>query len=142
MSMATDPGRLRVGYRMSSGVAVVDVSGEVDIGTCGLLRDRLLQALTDEGGPSLVVNLAEVDFIDSTGIGVFVGVWHRIQAGQGIMALAELSPRAQTVFSVAGLTKMLSIYATETEAVQACLQPAGTAADEDTARAGREPDAG
>jgi anti-sigma B factor antagonist len=127
MSTAADPGRLQVAYRMSSGVAVVDVSGEVDIGTCGLLRDRLLLAVTDELRHSLVVNLAAVDFIDSTGIGVFVGVWHRIQASQGIMALAELSPRAHTVFRLAGLTKMLSIYPTEEEAVQACLQPAGTA---------------
>jgi anti-sigma B factor antagonist len=127
MSTAADPGRLQVAYRMSSGVAVVDVSGEVDIGTCGLLRDRLLLAVTDELRHSLVVNLAAVNFIDSTGIGVFVGVWHRIQASQGIMALAELSPRAHTVFSVAGLTKMLSIYPTEEEAVQACLRPAVTA---------------
>ncbi|MDQ2873866.1 MAG: STAS domain-containing protein [Actinomycetota bacterium] len=125
MSTAAGPGKLQVGYRLSSGVAVVDVSGEVDIGNCGLLRDGLLQAVADQGRNSMVVNLAAVSFIDSTGIGVFVGVWHRIQAGQGIMALAELSPRAQAVFSVAGLTKMLSIYPTEAQAVQACRELAG-----------------
>jgi anti-sigma B factor antagonist len=141
MSTAADPVRLQVGYRTSSGVAVIDVSGEVDIGTCGLLRERLLAAVTDEGCRSLVVNLADVDFIDSTGIGVFVGVWHRIQAGQGIMALTELSPRAQAVFSVAGLTKMLSIFPTEAQAVQACLQPAGAAADEGSGRPSQELDA-
>jgi len=141
MNTAADPGRLQVSHRMSSGVAVVDVNGEVDIGTCGLLRDRLLLAVTDEGCRSLVVNLSAVNFIDSTGIGVFVGVWHRIQASQGIMALTELSPRAQTVFSVAGLTKMLSIYPTEEEAVQACLQPAGTAPDPAAPSADQEPDA-
>lgn len=127
MSTAAGPGRLQVGYRLSSGVAVVDVSGEVDIATCGSLRDGLLLAVTDQGQHSLVVNLADVDFIDSTGVGVFVGVWHRVQALSGILALAELSPRAHSVFSLAGLTKMLSIYPTEAEAVQACRQLADTA---------------
>ena len=141
MSTAAGPGKLQVGCHLSSGVAVVDVSGEVDIGTCGLLRDGLLQAVTDQGRHSLVVNLAAVNFIDSTGIGVFVGVWHRVQAGQGIMALAELSPRALAVFSVAGLTKMLSIYPTEAQAVQACRQHGSTAPGEGTGMAHQEQNA-
>ena len=69
--------RLRLEYRTDDSVAIVDVDGEIDLFTCGLLRDRLL-ALADEGHTSLVVNLGSVSFIDSTGLGVLVGVWHRL----------------------------------------------------------------
>ncbi len=48
--------RLRLEYRTDDSVAIVDVDGEIDLFTCGLLRDRLL-ALADEGHTSLVVNL-------------------------------------------------------------------------------------
>ena len=65
--------RLRLEYRTDNSVAIVDVDGEIDLFTCGLLRDRLL-ALADEGHSSLVVNLGSVSFIDSTGLGVLVGV--------------------------------------------------------------------
>ena len=77
------PGRLQFLYRLSHGVAVVDVRGEVDISTCVLLRERLLLALTDRDRRSMVVNLADVSFIDSAGIGVLVEVWHRAQADPG-----------------------------------------------------------
>jgi hypothetical protein len=43
--------RLRLEYRTDGSVAIVDVDGEIDVFTCGLLRDRLL-ALVDEGHSS------------------------------------------------------------------------------------------
>src|SRR5205823_5579016 len=81
-------------YRLDSGVAVVTVAGELDVSTSGLLRDGLLRVLTDETHRGLVVNLAGVNFIDSTGIGVLVGVWHRVGAMNSSLALAAPSPRA------------------------------------------------
>jgi anti-sigma B factor antagonist len=120
------PEPLHIRYRLSSGVAVVDVRGEIDVSTCELLRDRLLLALTDQDRRSMVVNLADVDFIDSTGLGVLVAVWHRAQASPGIiLALTAPSPRARTVFATTGLTKVFPLYDTEAQAVQACLAPPG-----------------
>ena len=119
------PGRLQFLYRLSHGVAVVDVRGEVDISTCVLLRERLLLALTDRDRRSVVVNLADVSFIDSAGIGVLVEAWHRAQAGPGILALAAPPPQARAVFDTTGLGKIFSIFDTEAEAVQACCQGAG-----------------
>jgi anti-sigma B factor antagonist len=124
VSTARIPERLQLGYRLISGVTVVDVIGEVDVLTCGLLRDRLL-AVTDDARRSLVVNLADVSFIDSTGLGVLVGVWHRMQAAQGILVLAAPSPQARTVLDATRLTQAFSVCATEAQAVQACRESAG-----------------
>jgi anti-sigma B factor antagonist len=71
-----------------------------------------------------VVNLAGASFIDSTGIGVLVGVWHRVRAMNSSLALAAPSPRARGVLDATGLAKAFSVYDTEAEAVQACRQPA------------------
>ena len=88
MSTAEAPERLLVQYCLHSGVAVVRVSGEVDVATCGVLRDGLLWVVGDEYYRGVVVNLAGVTFIDSTGIGVLLGVWHRARASEHRMALA------------------------------------------------------
>src|SRR6266849_7690248 len=88
--------RLRLGYRTDDGVAIVDVDGEIDVFTCGMLRDRLL-ALVDEGHSSLVVDLGNVSFIDSTGLGVLVGVWHRLSPADGVLGLAAPSARVRAV---------------------------------------------
>jgi anti-sigma B factor antagonist len=116
--------RLLLEYRLDSGVAVVTVIGELDVSTSGLLRDGLLRVLTDESHRGLVVNLARVNFIDSTGIGVLVGVWHRVSAMNSRLALAAPSPRARGILDTTGLAKAFSVYDTEVEAVQACRQPA------------------
>lgn len=116
--------RLLLEYRLDSGVAVVTVTGEVDVSTCGVLRDGLLRVVTDEGYRGLVVNLAGVNFIDSTGFGVLVGVWHRVSATNFSMALAAPSRRARGILDTTGLTKAFSVYDTEAEAVRACRKPA------------------
>ena len=120
MTQAEVAGRLRLEYRLHGGIAVVEVTGEVDVSTSGLLRERLLQVVTDGGRRDLVVNLAGVSFIDSTGTGVLVGVWHRVRATDGTLALAAASRQARGILDVTGLAKVLSVYETEAEAVQAC----------------------
>ena len=117
--------QLQLGYRLISGITVVDVVGEVDVLTCGLLRDRLLLAVTDDARRSLVVNLADMSFIDSTGIGVLVGVWHRMQAAEGILVLAAPSRQARAVLDTTGLTSAFLVCDGEAQAVQACRQWAG-----------------
>ena len=53
--------------------AVVDVKGEVDVYTASKLREKLIELVSD-GSYDIVVNLEEVEFLDSTGLGVLVGV--------------------------------------------------------------------
>jgi anti-sigma B factor antagonist len=126
MSTAEAQERLLLQYCLDSGVAVVRVSGDVDVATCGLLRDGLLRVVGDEDYRGVVVNLAGVNFIDSTGIGVLVGIWRRARASDGSMALAAPSRQVQGILDTTGLTKVFPIFSSEAEAVQACCQPAGT----------------
>src|SRR5436189_6311556 len=92
--------------------------------TSVLLRYGLLRVVTDENHRGLVVNLARVNFIDSTGIGVLVGIWHRVRAMNSSPALAAPSPRARSILDTTGLAKAFSVYDSEAAAVQACRQPA------------------
>lgn len=125
MSTAEAPDRLLLDYRLDNGVAVVTVTGAVDVSTCGLLRDGLLPVVTDDDHRGLVVNLAPVTFIDSAGIGVLVGVWHRAQGTNSRLALAAPSHQARSILDTTGLAAAFSVYDTEAKAVRACRQPVG-----------------
>lgn len=124
MSPVDVPDGLVLDYRLDSGIAVVTVSGEVDVSTSASLRDGLLRVITDEIDRGLVVNLSDVRFIDSTGLGVLVGVWHRARACQRCLALAAPSRQARAILETTGLTRVLPVYDTQAQAVQAC-QEAG-----------------
>jgi anti-sigma B factor antagonist len=123
MNTAKAPEELLFRYSLDDGVAVVGVTGEVDVATCGLLRDRLLRIVTDEDFRGLVVNLADVRFMDSSGLGVLVGVWHRVAATTAGLALAVPAPQVRRVLDTAGLTKVLPVYDAEADAVAAIRQP-------------------
>jgi anti-sigma B factor antagonist len=66
-----------------------------------------------------------VSFLDSTGTGVLVGVWHRVCATDASLALAAPSRQARDILDLTGLAKVLPVYDTEAEAVQASGPPAG-----------------
>ena len=123
MNIADVPDGLLLDYRLDSGVAVVKVTGEVDVSTSSSLRTSLLRVITDENHHGLVVNLASVSFLDSTGVGVLVGIWHRVCATRGCLTLAAPSRQARGVLETTGLTKVFPIYDTEAAAVQACREP-------------------
>jgi anti-sigma B factor antagonist len=123
MNTADVPDRLLLDYRLDSGVAVVKATGEVDVSTSSSLRTSLLRVITDENHHGLVVNLASVSFLDSTGAGVLVGIWHRVCATRGRLTLAAPSRQVRGVLETTGLTKVFPIYDTETAAVQACREP-------------------
>jgi len=123
MNTAGVPDQL-LDYGLDQGITVVAVSGEVDVSTSPGLRTGLLSVVTDESSRGLVVNLANVNFIDSTGVGVLVGVWHRVRATEGCLALAAPSRQARSILETTGLMKVLPVYDTEEEALQACREPA------------------
>jgi hypothetical protein len=64
------------------------------------------------------------NFIDSTGVGVLVGVWHRVRGTDDCLALAAPSRQARNILETTGLMRVLPVYDTEAEAVQACREPA------------------
>ena len=119
------PGRLLLGYELDATVATMTVNGEVDIASCGSLREGLLRVMTDEAYRGLVVNLAGTTFIDSTGVGVLVGIWQRARSSHVCLALAAPSRQVRAVLESTGLTNVLPIYESQTEAVQACREAAG-----------------
>lgn len=98
------------------GVAVVTASGELDVHTAPALKERL-DALSTVPSPSLVVDLGEVGFIDSTGLGVLVSTLKHVREGGGSLDVVVSSPRVLRVFALTGLDVVIPLHATLDEAL-------------------------
>lgn len=90
---------------------VVDVSGEIDIYTASVLREQLAN-LVDVGRTDLVVDLTAVKFMDSTGLGVLVGVLKKVRGHHGRLQLVIDSERLLKVFRITALTQVFTIHET------------------------------
>jgi anti-sigma B factor antagonist len=89
---------------------VISVTGEIDVYTAPTLRERLNELVAD-GEYHLVVDMAGVDFLDSTGLGVLVGGLKRARSHEGTLQLVCDQEKILKVFRITGLTKVFPIHA-------------------------------
>jgi anti-sigma B factor antagonist len=99
-----------------NGVPIVMLSGEMDVHTSARLRDAVL-ALLDKGADKIVINLNNVEYVDSTGLGTMVGILKRMTEQNCKLCLVSSNPLINKVFDITGLTKIFTIKATDREAV-------------------------
>lgn len=102
--------------RQERGVAVVDVEGEVDLHGTPRLREALTE-LVKLADAKVVVNLTQVNYIDSSGLGVLVGAMKEAGKSGGKLVLTGLGREVRTVFELTRLSRFFDIYDTEAAAL-------------------------
>lgn len=88
---------------------IVEVSGEVDVHTAPAL-DTALTGLVEDGNYRLVVDLSQVDFLDSTGLGVLVKTLKRVREHSGTLAVVAPTERIAKVFRITGLDSAIALH--------------------------------
>jgi anti-sigma B factor antagonist len=89
--------------------SVLSVRGEVDLYTAPHLKDQLA-ALVGAGRNRLAVDLGQVEFMDSTGLGVLIGALKRCKENGGVLALVSPRESVAKVLAITGLDKVFSIH--------------------------------
>lgn len=97
-------------------VTVVTVAGEVDVYTAPQLRSALEERIA-AGRTALVVDLQDVGFLDSTGLGVLVGRLKGLKQVDGWLAAVCSDERILRLFGITGLDRVLPIFDTVDEAL-------------------------
>jgi anti-sigma B factor antagonist len=100
------------------GIVCVVLTGSLDVATAPEVRDLLIR-LIHEGHYRLVLEMSGVDFVDSIGLGVFVGVVHRLRPYDGSLAIAAPSPQTRKVFEITQLVRVLPLFDSLGSAVEA-----------------------
>ncbi len=111
-------GGLEVYLEQSGGVPIVRVVGEIDLATAPQLGDQLAELPSDSG--TVIVDLSEVTFLDSTGLSVLVANWKRFSNGEekGDLRLVVNRPAIQRVLEVTGLAQVFGVFSSLEEAIQ------------------------
>ena len=106
---------MRLKESHEDGVTVFALSGAIDLHYVPTLRS-LFQSRLHERCPALIVDLSEVEFIDSTGLATLIEYHRDAGAHGGIFCLAGINPNLKAIFDVVQLEKVLAIFATVAEA--------------------------
>ena len=102
----------------ASGVAVLQVEGQLIVGNRQELKQKVLDAL--EGGTRrFVIDFTKTGYIDSSGLGVLVSLSKKVREQGGELRLAGLNEDLQTLFELTKLDTLFAIAKTPAEALAA-----------------------
>ena len=104
----TPPRPFALSVETSERHALVHVTGEVDLETAADLKSRLL-ALADDGAQYITVDLADTDFIDSTGLHALVVALRMLREQGGDLVLQSPSRNAARVLELSGLSTVVRV---------------------------------
>lgn len=120
--------------RREGAVFLVDLSGRIsssdalpaEPGKDVSLREILLRVL-DQGARHIVVNLKDVSYIDSSGIGILFGLCTTLQKSGGRLVLLNPNPRLRDVMKLTRLDTLIEIANDESAALRSMGQPKASA---------------
>ena len=109
---------LKTKTRQVDGIAVVDVSGRVILGEETKLLRETIQGLLGEGQKEILLNLGEVWFIDSAGLGELVSAFTSVRNRGGDLKLLKLTKRVRDVLQITKLYTVFDIRDDEAAAIE------------------------
>ena len=104
--------------RQVGDVTVVDAAGRITLGEgASLFRDKIRDLATG-GNKKLLLNLAEISYIDSSGIGELVSGFTTVTNQGGVVKLLNLTKRVQDLLQITKLYTVFEVFDDETKAVR------------------------
>ena len=95
---------------------IVQLEGEVDVYTASILKEALTP-LTKQNNVEIIIDLSHVHYIDSTGLGIFIGTLKAANKAQSTLRINGANERISRLFSITGLDEVIEIEADKREEV-------------------------
>ena len=109
---------LKADNRQVDGVAVVDLSGRIVLGEATTTLREALQNLVSQGQKKILLNLGEVSYIDSSGLGALVSGYTTITGQAGQLKLLNLTAKVKDLLQITKLLTVFEVFTDEASAVR------------------------
>jgi len=108
--------QLDIQVRQKEGISILDVNGRLAVGGASSLREKVNEGMA-QGQNQVILNLKEVDYIDSTGLGTMVICYTTLQKAGGNLKLVHLNRRNIELLLLTKLSTVFQIFGDEQDAV-------------------------
>ena len=108
---------LNINERQAGDVTVLDMSGKITIGEGSVALRTAIRRLLEEGKKRILLNLAGVSYIDSSGIGELVSSYTAINKEGGQLKLLNLTQKIKDLLTITKLLTVFDVYESEAEAL-------------------------
>ena len=105
--------------RVVSGVSILDLSGKIVLGEGDVQVKERIKDLLSDGQRRILLNLSEVNYIDSAGLGSLIGSYTTVKRDGGSLKLMNLTKRIQDLLAITKLITVFETFDSEAEALDA-----------------------
>jgi anti-sigma B factor antagonist len=109
---------LRATHRDAGNVTVVDLSGRIVLGDGSALLRKTIRGLLEDQRKKILLNLADVDYIDSSGIGELVSGFTAVKNQSGDLKLLHLTKKVRDLLQITKLFTVFDVYSDENTALK------------------------
>ena len=99
-------------------VIILDVSGRITLGEGNVILREIVRDLVEKGNNKIVLNLGEVSYVDSSGVGELVKAFTTVRTKGGQLKLANLNKRVHDLLQMTRLSKVFEIEKDEASALK------------------------
>jgi anti-sigma B factor antagonist len=110
---------MKITRRKDDGVMIVDLNGQITLGEKGVLLRDTIRELLDEGHKKIVLNLGDINYIDSAGLGELVTAFASVRNRGGELKLLNLAKRVNDLLQITKLYTIFDVKDDEAAAVGA-----------------------
>jgi len=104
--------------RQIDGVSIVDLSGRITLGEGSTMLRDIVRDMIAKGNKNILLNLGDVTYIDSSGIGELVSAFTTVRNGGGELKLLNLTKKVHDLLQITKLYTVFDIKDDETSAIQ------------------------
>jgi anti-anti-sigma factor len=108
--------KMEITRRDEKNIMIISVSGRLDLGSGNRLKEEIKSVLTT-GMTSIHLNLKEVEFVNSSGLGALVSIMKEIRIHRGRLTLSDMADYVREIFDITQLSHIFEIFTTEEEAL-------------------------
>lgn len=104
-------------YIKNDSIFIVKLSGEVDLYNANKIKDNIANHLKHSTARNIIINLDEVTYIDSTGIGTLISIRQMISGARGELRLIHVTNSVKKIFELTKLNMLFKILDDEESAI-------------------------
>ncbi len=109
--------QLNINKREAGDVTILDLSGKITIGEGSVQLRETVRQLLDDGKKKILLNLGDVSYVDSSGIGELVSSYTTANKSEGQLKLLNLTKKIQDLLAITKLLTVFEIHENEVSAL-------------------------
>ncbi|WP_331721842.1 anti-sigma F factor antagonist [Alkalithermobacter thermoalcaliphilus] len=104
-------------YTVDGRNLIVELHGELDHHVAEEIREEIDAAINQNSIKNVIFNFKNINFMDSSGVGVVIGRYRIVSKLGGKVAITNLNPQVKRILDLSGMNKIIQIYDTCEEAI-------------------------